>query len=366
MYGPPGTGKTSLANILSKHCNKSFYKINGTMTNTDEIKQIVNNACSISDHNGIILFIDEIHFLSKKQQQIILKFIENGYVNLIGSTTENINFSIVDSIISRCILIKFEPLTNFDIENKLINVINENFKNYDFRKDSIEYISYISNGDLRKALNILELCLITFEPNTTITTNEIESLSQSPINLSIKNQDNLYNSLSYLQKSIRGSDPDASLIALSLLINSGDLNSICRRLLVIASEDIGLAYPQAISIVKSCVDSALMLGFPEARIPLSQATILLATSPKSNTSYLAINKALEDIQRKQIEIPTHLCSNYSNNKINIKSEYIYPHNYPNNYVKQEYIPTNLKGRVYYKYGNNKFEQSIKDFWQKIK
>ena len=366
IYGPSGTGKTSLANILSKHCNKSFYKINGTTTNTDEIKQIINETYNLSEHNGIVLFIDELHFLSKKQQQIILEFIENGYVTLIGSTTENINFSIINSIISRCILVKFEPLTSFDIENKLMNIINENFKNYDFRKDSIEYISHISNGDLRKALNILELCLITFEPNTTITTNEIESLSQSSINLSIKNQDNLYNSLSYLQKSIRGSDPDASLIALSLLINCGDLNSICRRLLVIASEDIGLAYPQAISIVKSCVDSALMLGFPEARIPLSQATILLATSPKSNTSYLAINKALEDIQKKQIEIPTHLCSNYSNNKINTNSEYLYPHNYPNNYIKQEYIPANLKGKVYYKYGNNKFEQSIKDFWQKIK
>lgn len=366
IYGPPGTGKTSLANILSKQCNKSFYKLNGTTTNTDQIKQIIKETYNLSEHNGIILFIDELHFLSKKQQQIILEFIENGYITLIGSTTENINFSIVDSIISRCILINFKPLTSSDIKNKLINVIDENFKDYEFNEESIKYIANISNGDLRKALNILELCTITFNPNISITMDKIESLSQSTVNLSIKNKDNLYNNLSYLQKSIRGSDPNAASIALSLLIESGDLNSICRRLLVIASEDIGLAYPQAISIVKSCIDSAIMLGFPEAKIPLSQATILLATSPKSNTAYLAINRALEDVKKNQIEIPSYLCSNYSNNKINEKTKYLYPHDYPNNYIKQDYLPHKLKDKIYYNYGNNKFEQSIKNFWQKIK
>lgn len=366
IYGPSGTGKTSLANIISKQCNKPFYKVNGTNTNTDEIKKIINETYNFSGYKGIILYIDEIHFLSKKQQQIILEFIENGTVTLIGSTTENINFSIFKSILSRCVLIEFKPLDNNEITSKLKQVIDKHFEGYNFTHESINYISQICNGDFRRALNILELTTNTFDERTHITQNEIESLSQSTISLKNGSTDEYYNALSYLQKSIRGSNPDAASIALAILIHSGDIESICRRLLVIASEDIGLAYPQAISIVKSCVDSALMIGLPEARIPLAQATILLATLPKSNTAYSAINKALEDTKNTQIEIPLYLCSQQSNNQINQTKSYLYPHDYPNNYVKQDYMPTNLKNKTYYNYGNNKFEQSLKDYWQKIK
>lgn len=366
IYGPPGTGKTSLVNIISKHCNKNFFKINGTTTNTEEIKKIINETYNLTGYNGIILYIDEIHFLSKKQQQIVLEFIENGSITLIGSTTENINFSIFSSILSRCILLEFKPLSFKTIKDGLRKIINNNFSDYTFSDNSISLMTEISNGDFRRALNILELAINTFEDTKKINSKSINSLYQIPTKINTKNKDNHYNCLSYLQKCIRGSDPDAASIALALLIDSGEIESICRRLLVIATEDIGMAYPQAISIVKSCVDSALFLGLPEARIPLSQATILLATLPKSNSSYLAINKSLNDVKTMPIEIPNYLCDSHSNIQINNSNPYMYPHDFPNNYVEQEYLPKNLISKKYYKYGNNKFEQSLKEYWKKIR
>lgn len=304
--------------------------------------------------------------LSKKQQQIILEFIENGSITLIGSTTENINFSIFNSILSRCITLNFKPISQKEILNQLKNIISKHFSNYIFTNESIDLISKIACGDFRKALNILELTINTYNPTEEITINHIENLSQTYHIYTDNNSDNHYNNLSYLQKSIRGSDPNAASIALALLIKSGNLESICRRLLVIACEDIGLAHPQAISITKSCVDAALMIGFPEAKIPLSQAVIFLSILPKSNSSYLAINNAIKDIEYSNIEIPNYLCDSFSNKSIDSKQSYIYPHDYPHNYVKQNYMPKGFENKIYYTYGNNKFENSIKEYWNKIK
>lgn len=366
IYGPPGTGKTSIVNIIANECNKNFYKLNGTTTNTEKIKDVIKETMSFNGYDGIILYIDEIHFLSKKQQQIILEFIENGSITLIGSTTENINFSIFGSILSRCITINFKSLSTQDISNQLKKIISKNFPSYNFDDDSINLISKIACGDFRKALNILELSLNTYTDNEKISINHIESLSQTTQKNNYNSEDYHYNTLSFLQKTIRGSDPNAASIALALLIEQGDLESICRRLLVIACEDIGLAYPQAISIVKSCVDSALMIGFPEAKIPLSQAVIFLSTLPKSNTAYMAIKNAFEDIKYSTVEIPNYLCDKFSNTQINQNKNYLYPHNYPNNYIKQNYMPKGFENKIYYNYGDNKFEKSIKDYWDKIK
>lgn len=366
IYGPPGTGKTSIVNIIANQCNKKFYKINGTTTNTDEIKQIIKDTFNFNGYNGIILYIDEIHFLSKKQQQIILEFIENGSITLIGSTTENINFKIFNSVLSRCITLNFKSLDEKTISSKLQKIISTEFPNYIFDEESINLISQICCGDFRKALNILELATNTYNENKQITKSEIENLNQLPIKLNDNSTDYHYNKLSYLQKSIRGSDPNASSIALALLIESKDIESICRRLLVIACEDIGLAHPQAISVVKSCVDSALMLGLPEARIPLSQAVIFLSTLPKSNSSYKAINSAMEEIKFKNVEIPNFLCDSNSNNSISNKQKYLYPHDYPKNYVKQNYLPKGFENKIYYNYGDNKYENSLKEYWSKIK
>ena len=341
IYGPSGTGKTSIVNIIANQCNKNFYKINGTTTNTDEIKQIIKDTFNFKGYNGIILYIDEIHFLSKRQQQIILEFIENGSITLIGSTTENINFKIFNSILSRCITLNFKSLNEKVISSKLKKIISSEFPNYIFDEESTNLISKICCGDFRKALNILELAINTYNKNEKITKSQIENLNQLPIKLND-------NSTDYL------------------LIESGDIESICRRLLVIACEDIGLAYPQAISIVKSCVDSALMLGLPEARIPLSQAVIFLSTLPKSNSSYKAINLALEEIKFRNIEIPNFLCDSNSNNSINNSQKYLYPHDFQHNYVKQNYMPKGFENKIYYNYGNNKYENSLKQYWSKLK
>lgn len=364
LYGPSGSGKTSIVNIIANKCNKNFKKINGTITNTDQIKSIIKDTYNFNGYDGIILYIDEIHFLSKRQQQIILEFIENGSITLIGSTTENINFSIFNSILSRCITLNFKPIPEETIYNQLKKIIKNNFPDYNFTDESIELISKISYGDFRKSLNILELTINTYNKNQEITIKEIKNLNQ--ISYIPENKDTHYNNLSYLQKSIRGSDPNAASLALAMLIKSGDLESICRRLLVIACEDIGLAHPQAISITKACIDTALMIGLPEAKIPLSQAVIFLSTLPKSNSIYLAINNALNDIESKNIQIPNFLCDTNSNNHKNSKQKYLYPHNFPQNYIKQNYMPLGYENKIYYNYGNNKFENSLKEYWNKIK
>ncbi len=375
FYGPSGTGKTTIAHILAKSSNKKFYKLNGTNANLDDIKQIVAQIGTLTTLKGILLYIDELHYLNKRQQQSILEYIENGNITLIGSTTENVNFSIFNSLLSRSSIIEFKPLTKNNILDGLTRGILIEEKRLDieicYENEALTYIAEVSGGDLRRALNTLELIINTYiifgEKELSIDVEKAKECAQSKIMYYDRDGDGHYNLLSYFQKSIRGSDSQASIHALARLIKGGDLNSICRRLLVIASEDIGLAYPKAINIVKACVDASLQIGFPEAKIPLAQATLLLALLPKSNSAYKAINDALNDLDSLDTgRVPEHLCDGHSNDARNNKKGYLYPHNYPNHYVEQSYLPDQIKNKKYYKFSENKFEQSLKDYWERVK
>lgn len=375
FYGPPGTGKTTVANIAAKICNKKFYKLNATNASLSDIKAIINDLDKLDSQKGILLYLDEIQNFNKKQQQSLLEFIENGKITLIASTTENPFFYIYNAILSRCSIFEFKPLSNKDIVEGLkraIKMLKDDYKDkvIEVEENSLDLIASLSGGDLRKAIGNIELIVNSYLYLEKIIINEEvvkECITVKSVSFNATGDEH-YNILSAFQKSIRGSDPDAAIVYLGMLIKTGDIMSICRRLLVIAAEDISLAYPQAITIVKSCTDSALQVGFPEARILLAQATVLLATSPKSNTSYKALDKALRDIESSDIgEIPSYLKDgHYSNaDKLNDIKSYKYPHSYDNNYVKQEYMPTGLKGKKYYEYGKNKLEDMTKAYWENI-
>lgn len=374
FYGPSGTGKTTVANIMARASNKEFFKLNGTSANIDDIKNVIKQIGSLHTMNGILLYIDEIHYLTKRQQQSILEYMENGDISLIGSTTENVNFSIFNALLSRSTIIEFKALRPEDIIlgiKRAISLEEERLNiRISYEDPALNYIGEVAGGDLRRALNTLELIINTYSiynRDINIDLDKALECSQSKISPYDRDGDSHYNLLSYFQKSIRGSHEQASIHALARLVKAGDLNSICRRLLVIASEDIGLAYPQAISIVKACTDAAIQLGFPEARIPLAQATILLASLPKSNTAYKAIDRALADLDSIDTgQIPYHLCDSHSNSLIQNQAPYLNPHDYKDRYVNQAYMPENIKNRIYYEHGNNKFEQASKSYWDKIK
>lgn len=372
FFGQPGVGKTTVAEIIAKKSNKNFYKINATNSSLDDVKKVVSELDSISNINGVLLYIDEIQSFNKKQQQSILEFMENGKITLIASTTENPYHYVYKALLSRSTILEFKPLNKYEIIKGLtraVNIIKESsYTKIEFEKDVLEDIAMVSDGDMRSALNLLELVTYSTKPNKdNIVYINSEAVKNSAFNKKLnydRKGDSHYDILSAFQKSIRGSDPQASIHYLARLIKGEDLISICRRLLVIASEDIGLAYPNAITIVKSCVDSAMQLGFPEARIPLAQATILLATSPKSNSAYLAINAALEELDNEFIfDIPIHIKDAHYNGASNLGRgiEYKYPHDYKNNYVKQQYLPDSIKNSVYYIPSENKTEKNIKNY-----
>lgn len=371
FYGPPGVGKTTIANILSKSTGKTLYKLNATTDSLKDIKDIIKDLDTFLGYEGVVVYIDEIHHFPKRTQQVLLEYMENGRIILIGSTTENPYFYIFKAILSRSIVVEFKQITKDDIKvglNNAINIISQENSDLEIEDGVIDIISDNCDGDFRRGLNILELCVNTSDGNK-ITKEDLNDLMGEKILNYDRDGDSHYDILSAFQKSIRGSDPQAAIVYLAMLIKGGDLTSICRRLLVIASEDIGLAYPQAISIVKSCVDAAMQIGFPEAKIPLSQATILLATAPKSNTAYVAIAKALDDLDNITIgEIPSYLKDgHYAGAKaLGRMQGYKYPHSYENSYVDQEYMPLGLKGNIYYDYGNNKMEKATRDYWSKIK
>ena len=378
FYGPPGTGKTTVANIIAKKAGKRFYKLNATNASLKDIQDITKELDTFLGINGVVLYLDEIQNFNKKQQQSLLEYIEDGRITLIASTTENPYFYIFKAILSRSTIFEFKPVGEKDIKKALDRAITLRSKEYNeicikVTNEAKEYLAAYCNGDVRKALNGLEVALNSTKPNDDkeilIDLEAAKDSTQSKVIAFDMDGDSHYDILSAFQKSIRGSDADGAIHYLARLIKGGDLISICRRLQVIASEDIGLAYPQAAFIVKSLVDSARELGFPEARIPLAEATILLATSPKSNSSYVAIDKALDDLENITIDdIPMHLKdAHYGGaSKLGRGIEYKYPHKYENHYVKQQYLPDNIKNKVYYEYGDNKIEKTMKEYWSRIK
>ncbi|MDU6340511.1 MAG: replication-associated recombination protein A [Clostridium sp.] len=378
FYGPPGVGKTTVANIIAEKAGKRFYKLNATNASLKDIQDITKELDTFMGINGVLLYLDEIQNFNKKQQQSLLEYIEDGRITLIASTTENPYFYIFKALLSRSTIFEFKPLSEEDIKKAINRAIDIKIKDYSEIKLEVTdeakmYLASYCNGDVRKALNGLEVALNSTKPNEDkvilIDIDVVKDSTQNKVISYDMDGDAHYDVLSAFQKSIRGSDPDAAIHYLARLVKAGDLISICRRLQVIASEDIGLAYPQAALIVKSLVDSARELGFPEARIPLAEATILLATSPKSNSAYLALDAALRDLEDITIgDIPMHLKdAHYSGaSKLGRGLEYKYTHNYPKHYVEQQYLPDNIKDRSYYKYGDNKFEKATKDYWRAIK
>lgn len=378
FYGPTGTGKTTVANIIAKKAGKRFYKLNATNASLKDIQDITKELDTFLGINGVVLYLDEIQNFNKKQQQSLLEYIEDGRITLIASTTENPYFYIFKAILSRSTIFEFKPVGEKDIKKALDRAITLRSKEYNeicikVTNEAKEYLAAYCNGDVRKALNGLEIALNSTKPNDDkeilIDLEAAKDSTQSKVIAFDMDGDSHYDILSAFQKSIRGSDADGAIHYLARLIKGGDLISICRRLQVIASEDIGLAYPQAAFIVKSLVDSARELGFPEARIPLAEATILLATSPKSNSSYVAIDRALDDLENITIDdIPMHLKdAHYGGaSKLGRGIEYKYPHKYENHYVKQQYLPDNIKNKVYYEYGDNKIEKTMKEYWSRIK
>ncbi|HEY5575221.1 MAG TPA: replication-associated recombination protein A [Clostridiaceae bacterium] len=378
FFGPPGVGKTTVANIIAKATDKKFYKLNATNASVSDIKNIIGNLDTLLTPNGVLLYLDEIQNFNKKQQQSLLEYTENGKITLIASTTENPYFYVYNALLSRSAVFEFKMLEVADIVKGLVRALEIIRKDHSgtevlCEKDVLEYIAECSTGDLRRAINVLQLSLVTTNMDSqgrlAITIDTVKECFQNKALNYDKMGDNHYDILSAFQKSIRGSDADAGVHYLARLVKAGDLISICRRLMVIAAEDIGLAYPQAVSIVKSCVDCALQLGFPEARIPLAEAVILLANSPKSNSAITAIDSALNDIESMDTgDIPLYLKDGHyaGAEKLGRMQGYIYPHSFENHYVEQQYLPDKLKNKKYYVPGKNKNEQISKQYWGKIK
>jgi len=377
FYGPSGTGKTTVANICASLTSKKLFKLNATTASLKDIRDVASSIDDIEGRaNGILLYLDEIQNFNKKQQQSLLEYIENGSITLIASTTENPYFYVYNAILSRCSVIEFKPVEAEEIlpALKRAALIAKDIynKNVFVSEDVLLQIAHCAYGDVRKAITILEMCIkssLTLEDEVIVQSDTVVSITQKSSFAFDRDGDNHYDVLSAFQKSIRGSDPDAAVHYLARLIEGGDLISICRRLLVISAEDIGLAYPNAIAVTKACVDSAMQLGFPEARIPLSEATIFLATLPKSNSAICAIDAALADVRNGNAgEIPSHIRDgHYAGAKSLGRSEgYKYPHSYPNSYVKQQYLPDNLVSKKYYVPGSNKLEEATKAYMDKIK
>lgn len=376
FYGSSGIGKTTVARIIAENTNMRMHKLNGTSASINDIKNIVAETDMLSGIGGILLYLDEIQYLNKKQQQSLLEYIENGKITLISSTTENPYFYVYNAIISRSTVFEFKPLT----AEQVIPAIRRAFQmsaddlGLKLRLESgvCEYIATGCGGDVRKSINTVELCALSADNDgeaLTVSLDNVKLLTQRSNMHYDRDGDQHYDILSALQKSIRGSDENAAIHYAARLIEAGDIISLSRRLLVIACEDIGLAYPQAVTIVKSCVDAAMQLGLPEARIPLAEAVILLATAPKSNSAYLAMDSALEDVRRGgALDFPRHLQNkHFDGEDAEIKGQhYLYPHDFPNHWVDQQYLPDAIKNRVYYKFGENKNEQLAKQYWEKIK
>lgn len=376
FYGPSGVGKTTLASIIAKKTNRTLRKLNGTTATTADIRNIVSELSGFSGMNGILLYLDEIQYFNKKQQQTLLEFIENGSITLIASTTENPYFYVYSAILSRSTVFEFKSVEKDDVViavNRAFDFMrNELNEEIEVSDKAVEHIAYACGGDVRKAINAVELSTISspiVENKRTVTLETVKSLTQKSAMKYDREGDEHYDLLSAFQKSMRGSDPDAAIHYLARILLAGDLPSACRRLMVCACEDVGLANPNIIPIVKSAVDAAMMVGMPEARIPLADAVILVCLSPKSNSAYNAINQAMADVQAgKGGGFPRCLQNkHYDGDDVKNKGQfYKYPHDFPNHWTEQQYMPDNLKGTVYYEPDLNKTEQAYKNYWNNIK
>ena len=376
FYGPPGIGKTTLGSIIAGKTGMRLHKLNGTTASTKDIKLILEELDTFSAQNGVLLYLDEIQYFTKKQQQTLLEFIENGRITLIASTTENPYFYVYGAILSRSTIFEFKPVDADDVAaavSRAFDFLRRERSEEIVLEDGVEgYIASACGGDVRKSINAAELCVLS-SPVVggvkSITLARAEELAQRSGMRYDREGDEHYDILSAFQKSMRGSDPDAALHYLARLLEAGDLPSVCRRLMVCACEDVGLAYPSVIPIVKAAVDVANAIGLPEAVIPLGDAVILVSTSPKSNTGAGAVSKALSDIRAGKIgEIPAHLRDSHYGGaaKLGRGLTYKYPHDFPNNYTPQQYLPDALSGARYYEPGGNKSEQAAKAYWDKIK
>ena len=360
FFGPPGCGKTTAAHASGMQ----MYRLNATTASLSDIRDVTKETEGLLGQNGILLYLDEIQYFNKKQQQSLLEYLEDGRITLIASTTENPYYYIYDALLSRCSVFEFCHVTAADILTRLQKVAAERYPQLTFADGVLAKLADASGGDVRRGLTLLEVAVRLGEEadgGMLVSMDAVEALvPEGYLSNFDRDGDVHYDLLSCLQKSIRGSDPDAAVFYLAKLLEGGDLISPCRRLMVIASEDIGPAYPMAAVIVRACVESARELGLPEARLPLANAAVILATAPKSNSAHDAINAAIEDIHKGLgSDIPTHLRSPQFRG-------YKYPHDYPDHYVKQDYLPADLRGRKYYEFGENKTEQAASAYWQRIK
>ena len=372
FYGPSGTGKTTVARITAERTSRTLRKLNATTAGIADIKQIIDELDTFLTPGGVLLYLDEIQYFNKKQQQSLLEFMEDGRITLIASTTENPYFCVFGAVLSRATVFEFKPVAPEEVRQavlRAVDIANARRANpVTIEEGAVKRISLACGGDVRKAMNAVELLFSTAEDGGVITTEDAAAVTQKSAVRYDRDGDEHYDILSALMKSLRGSDPDAALHYLARVLETGDLPGACRRILCSASEDIGLAWPQAVPIVKACVDSALQLGLPEAQLPLAEAVVLLATSPKSNSASAGIMKAWADVKAgKTGSVPRELQNVHADGTgFEREQGYLYPHEFPGHWVRQQYLPDELKNRVYYHPGENKTEQTAENYWKSIK
>ena len=375
FYGPSGTGKTTVANIIAKRTDRALHRLNATTATLADIREVIADVDTLLAPNGVLLYLDEIRYFNKKQQQSLLEFMENGKITVITSTTENPYFCVFNAVLSRSTVFEFKMVEAEDIKPALLRAVALLEKRKGIRAELedgvLDYLASSCGGDVRKGISGVELLFSVSRPHNGIarlTLEDAMTVGQRSAMRYDREGDDHFDIASALMKSLRGSDPDAALHYLARLLEAGDMITAIRRILCSASEDIGMAYPQAASIVNSLVNTANMLGLPEARLPLAQAVILLATAPKSNSVVVGIDQAISDVRAGRTgDYPRHLQNVHADSAgMEREQGYLYPHNYPNHWVQQQYLPDRIQDAHYYEYGDNKTEQAAKAYWQRIK